>query len=208
MHVFRQLCPEQLIRPGDNIGISNLTILFTDLKDSTAFYFEVGEATAYRIVREHFGFISEIIHRNHGAIVKTIGDSVMAVFNEPKDSVLACLDIQSHTKEFNKTFKSHIAIKLGIHRDNCISVNLNNMMDYFGTAINVTARLHGLSDGHDIIVSETLMNDPEVNDLLKDHIKSKQSELVKGVPEPVVFYRVLEECETQEIKTVDKTESS
>jgi class 3 adenylate cyclase len=190
MHVFRQLCPEQLIRPGDSIGISRLTILFTDLKDSTAFYYKVGEAQAYHIVREHFGFLSEIIYKHNGTLVKTIGDSVMAVFYDSKDGVAACLDVRDHLEEFNRKNKTEISIKLGIHEDNCISVNMNNLMDYFGTAINVVARLHALSDGNDIIISEEIMQNPAVELLLKKNKKLKKTRLVKGVPHPLVFYSV------------------
>ncbi len=190
MHVFRQLCPEQLIKPGDNIGISQLTILFTDLKDSTAFYYEIGESNAYRVVREHFSFLSSIIYKNHGSLVKTIGDSVMAVFYRPQDSIAACLEIRESLKNFNATNNCNITIKLGVHQNNCIAVNINNILDYFGTAINVTARLHGLSDGDDIIVSDTVMQDQTVQSDLANYEKIKCSERVKGVPDPVEFYRV------------------
>lgn len=191
MHVFRQLCPEQLIKAGDLIGISNLTILFTDLKNSTAFYYEVGEAKAYRIVREHYVFLSDIIHNHNGSLVKTIGDSVMAVFYDPLDGVAACLDIRAHIAEFNLNNQTHISIKLGIHEENCIAVNMNNMMDYFGKAVNEAARLHILSNGRDIIISEQVMHNPSVKLLLKNNEIIKLSQRVKGIPNPLTFYRVI-----------------
>lgn len=191
MKVFRDLCPEQLLKPGDDVSISDITIMFTDLKNSTAFYYEAGETKAFHIVREHYSFLSKWIYKNHGTIVKTIGDSVMAAFNEPMNAVKASLDIQKHIEEFNQTNKTNIELKIGLHKGNCIAVNLNQIMDYFGTAVNMAARLHALSKGRDIILSESLIQDSSVNKLLSQVEMIKDSELVKGIAEPIVFYRII-----------------
>lgn len=192
LHAFRQLCPEQLVKPGDTIGISNITIMFTDLKDSTAFYQQIGETKAYQIVREHFGFLSEIISNNKGAIVKTIGDSVMAVFNDPKDAFIASIQIEKNLDNFNKQNNSNIIIKIALNQQGCISVNLNNLMDYFGSGVNTAARLLAFSDLKKFVISETIRNDPDVSKLLKRlNLKTiKHQESVKGIQKPINFYKV------------------
>ena len=55
---FRRLCPEQLLRPGDNAEIGWIAIMFTDLKGSTELYDALGDAAAYSLVRDHFAFLS------------------------------------------------------------------------------------------------------------------------------------------------------
>jgi hypothetical protein len=75
MPVFRRLCPEQLLRPGDDAEIGRITILFTDLVGSTRLYDSLGDATAYNLVRDHFAFLSERVQRHNGFIVKTVGEN-------------------------------------------------------------------------------------------------------------------------------------
>ena len=69
-------------------------MLFTDLRHSTRLYREIGDATAFGRVMNHFDVLKKSISENDGAIVKTIGDAVMAVFRCPSDAVLAMLEAQ------------------------------------------------------------------------------------------------------------------
>jgi len=80
MPAFRRLCPEQLLRPGDDVEIGRVAIVFTDLQGSTKLYDALGDATAFHLVRDHFAFLSERVERHNGLIVKTVGDAVMAAF--------------------------------------------------------------------------------------------------------------------------------
>ena len=123
MPAFRRLCPEQLLRPGDEVEIGSVAIVFTDLQGSTKLYDGLGDASAYRLVRDHFAFLSERIARHHGAIVKTVGDAVMAVFHDPADAVRAVLSIQDEVANFNHGRNdSGIVLKLGLHLGSCIAV--------------------------------------------------------------------------------------
>jgi hypothetical protein len=83
MSAFRRLCPEQLLRPGDDAEIGNVAIMFTDLQGSTQLYDRLGDASAYHLVRDHFAFSAARVQRHGGAIVKTVGDAVMAAFHGP-----------------------------------------------------------------------------------------------------------------------------
>src|SRR3546814_18039453 len=82
-----------LFRSGDDVGIAQVTLMFTDLKGSTALYERIGDARAYRLVREHFAFLGEIVREQEGAIVKTVGDAVMAAFPDPAAAVRAALAV-------------------------------------------------------------------------------------------------------------------
>ena len=119
---FRRLCPEQLLRPGDNAEIGWIAIMFTDLKGSTELYDALGDAAAYSLVRDHFAFLSDRVQRNHGFVVKTVGDAVMAAFSRPDDPVRAALAIQDDVASFNSArgrgmSATPIVLKLGLHAD-------------------------------------------------------------------------------------------
>lgn len=151
--LFRDLFSKEVIAPDQQIGVESLTILFSDLRGSTAMYEQIGDAKAYRRVRAHFDFLSRHIAKHDGAIVKTIGDSVMAAFYKPENALRAALAIQSETPSFNQEQNTDLVIKLGLCSGPTIAVNANELLDYFGHTVNRAARIQQQSKGGDIIVS-------------------------------------------------------
>lgn len=166
---FRDLFSDQVLRPGEEIGVQSMTILFSDLVGSTAMYNRWGDAPSYALVREQFAFLQRIIREYEGAIVKTIGDAIMAVFADPAKGVAAALAIQAQIHNFNTTHPNEpLIIKLGLHQGPCLAVNLNDKLDYFGTTVNLAARLQGQSEGGDVVISEILRRDPAVGSHLEE----------------------------------------
>lgn len=164
---FRDLFSDEVLRPGEEIGVQGITVLFSDLIGSTAMYNQFGDAPSYALVREQFAFLQGVVRRYNGGIVKTIGDAIMAAFVDPADAIKAALAIQQEVGAFNETHPYNpVAIKLGLYHGPCIAVNLNGRLDYFGTTVNLAARLEGQSQGNDVVVSEELLQDPAVERLL------------------------------------------
>ena len=176
----------------ESIGLHpQVTLLFTDLRGSTALYERVGDAGAYRLVREHFAFLASVIRERNGNIVKTIGDAVMAAFIDPADGVRAALEVQRTVNAFNESLEGEdVVIKLGVHCGSCIAVTLNERLDYFGSTINMAARLQGESDGGDIVFSQDIVGDPLVTDILSGYTLSPESRELKGFDEPIRFLRL------------------
>ena len=86
--------------------------------------------------------------RDHdGAVVKTIGDAVMASFGDPADAVKAALAMQARDR-----CDHELVLKLGIHVGPSVVVTLNDRLDYFGSTVNMAARLQGQSQGGDIVL--------------------------------------------------------
>jgi class 3 adenylate cyclase len=165
LQVFRDLFSSELLRPGEQISVGNLTILFTDLRGSTGFYREVGDAPAFGRVLDHFEVLREAITREDGALVKTIGDAVMAVFRRPVSALRAILDAQGQLAS-PSTGAPPFYLKAGLHHGPCIAVTMNDRLDYFGSVVNMAARLERLSSGADVIISDAIRQDPEVAQLL------------------------------------------
>ena len=147
LQAFRDLFSTEVLRPGDEVAIGRVTLLFSDLKGSTALYEAVGDAAAYRLVREHFAYLAAIIREHDGAIVKTIGDAVMAAFHDPLQGLRAAIAMQERVAELQREEPRPIVLKLGLHEGPCIAVTLNDRLDYFGQTVNLTARLQGESRG-------------------------------------------------------------
>ena len=191
MQTFRDLFSDEALRPGDEAGISQVTLMFTDLKGSTALYGRVGDAAAYRLVREHFAYLAGAVREHNGTVVKTIGDAVMAAFADPADAVRAAQALQAGVKDFNAASGGEdIVIKLGLHGGPCIAVTLNGRLDYFGTTVNMAARLQGESEGNDIVLSEDLAADPAVAAILSPYELAAESRGIKGFDRPITFRRL------------------
>jgi class 3 adenylate cyclase len=85
-------------------------------------------------------------------------------------------------------------LKVGLHKGPCIVVNLNDRLDYFGSTVNITARLPGFSQGGELIFSEDFYNDPEIRDFIAQNIApsalTRFSGDVKGFDEPFTMWKL------------------
>ena len=195
MPAFRRLCPEQLLRPGDNAEIGWIAIMFTDLQGSTKLYDALGDATAYNLVRDHFAFLSDRVQRNHGFVVKTVGDAVMAAFSRPDDAVRAALAIQDDVASFNSArgggkSATPIVLKLGLHAGSCVAVTTGEALDYFGSVVNTASRLEHQCRGGEVIISDALLADPEAREALAGRSVAEDSATLRGLNELARFVRV------------------
>jgi class 3 adenylate cyclase len=194
LQAFRDIFTDEVLRPGDAAEVDRITLMFTDLKGSTALYGRIGDATAYALVREHFAILAKAVRECEGAIVKTIGDAIMAAFLDPADGLRCALRIQDDFARFNAASgKEPVIVKLGLHVGRCIAVTLNDKLDYYGSAANMTARLESRSRGGDVVVSIDLARDPEVARLLAGFRPLEEKADLKGFAEPVPYLRITAE---------------
>lgn len=173
LQIFRDLFSSEALRPGEHISVGKAALVFTDLKNSTKMYRQIGDAKAFGYVMNHFDILKTAISENEGAVVKTIGDAVMGVFLEPANAVKAMLMAKVGMMQLAAP-SEEVLLKTGIHFGACIAVNLNNNFDYFGSTVNIAARLEGLSSGTDIIISGEVFDDPSVKQLLSQSSGSLQ----------------------------------
>jgi class 3 adenylate cyclase len=166
LQMFRDLFASEALRPGEQISVGTLTVLFTDLRDSTKLYRQIGDATAFGRVMSHFDVVRKSIVEHDGAIVKTIGDAVMAVFRSAADGLHAMLEVQRALAEPGDG-SIPLQLKAGLNTGPCIAVTLNDRLDYFGSTVNMAARLEGLSCGADVIISRSVYEDAKVRELIE-----------------------------------------
>lgn len=182
---FRLFFGGNVLAVGKTLAINNVTILFTDLADSTATYQRRGDIDAFNMVRDHFDVLFGLVRKHNGAVVKTIGDSVMAAFQRPEDAVSCSLEISDAFDEFNKLdgVNGDSFLKIGIHGGSCVAVTLNRVLDYFGTTVNMAARVQALAGKREIMISQNIAFDSNVQRLFKERqvlLKPRQATL-KGI---------------------------
>ncbi len=191
IQAFRDLFSDQILRPGDEVSIRNISFMFSDLVGSTSLFSRLGDAAAYHLVREHFAVLGEIVRRHQGSIVKTIGDGIHAAFSIPDDAMHAAIEMQQAMPEFNQRLGSDdVAIRIGLHTGSSIAVTLNQRLDYYGEAVNLAARLEGQGEAGDITLSKQFFSDPAVGDILLEYDLREQEVTVKGFNEPVAIYQI------------------
>ncbi len=191
LQVFRDLFASEVVRPGEEISIGSVTLMFTDLRDSTRLYRKIGDASAFGRVREHFEILEKSIAAEGGAIVKTMGDSVMATFRHPIHALRAVWNAQTEIAERGEPM---LWLKVGMHKGPCIVVNLNDRLDYFGSTVNIAARLPAFSQGGELVFTEEINNDPEVLQFLAENMNpgalSPFTANVKGFDEPFTMWKL------------------
>jgi len=182
---FRDLFSEDYIRSDVRLGVGEQTLLFTDVVGSTAFYASRGDPAAFVEIKKHFDEVFAIVGQHRGAVVKTIGDAVMATFVDPVDAVRA-----SH--EIHRTFHparedTPIRLRISLNTGPCIAVRLNANADFFGGTVNVAAKLQALAEGHQIAMSDATYQAPGVRQLL-DELGAELEVLEyrsSALPEPI-----------------------
>jgi class 3 adenylate cyclase len=167
---FRDLYRTDTLDIDQRLKITSLTFLFTDLKGSTQLYERVGDLAAYDLVKEHFRVLHDIVGAETGAVVKTIGDAVMATFPTPDHAVSAALRMRDEMRKLNEAHgREDLLLKIGIHEGPCLAVMLNDRQDYFGQTVNIASRVQNLATSHAIYATGAVVEDPLTFRLMESH---------------------------------------
>jgi class 3 adenylate cyclase len=191
---FRDLYRTGTLDRDQRFKITNLTILFTDLKGSTALYDRVGDLAAFDLVRDHFGALLTTVAAEGGAVVKTIGDAVMATFPTSDRALRAAMKMREAMRQINEARGSaDLALNIGLHEGPCLAVVLDERQDYFGQTVNVASRVQGLADPSAILATKPIVEGADVARLLSDAgatAKPREASLLRGVSEAVTVYEI------------------
>ncbi|HEV2188442.1 MAG TPA: adenylate/guanylate cyclase domain-containing protein [Stellaceae bacterium] len=190
---FRDLYGTDTLDPEQRLKITSLTFLFTDLKGSTVLYERVGDLAAFDIVRAHFSVLHEIVAAEHGAVVKTIGDAVMATFHSPDRAVAAALRMREAMEKLNAERGSpDLQLKIGIHEGPCLAVVLNDRQDFFGSTVNIASRVQGLATSPAIWATGPVVENVQTTSLLAKEGLSPvaQQRALRGIADDYAVYEI------------------
>ena len=191
--VFRDIYGTDTIDLDQRLKITSMTFLFTDLKGSTELYERVGDLVAFDLVRAHFHVLNEIVAAEAGAVVKTIGDAVMATFSTPDRAVAAALRMREAMRDLGNGHKGEdLLLKIGIHEGPCLAVVLNDRQDYFGQTVNIAARVQALADSRSILATGSVVTNPLASTLLaKSGLHPMpQSRALRGIADEMAVYEI------------------
>lgn len=181
---FRDLFRTETLQVDQRLKITSLTFLFTDLRGSTELYERMGDLAAFDLVRSHFQVLHDIVASEAGAVVKTIGDAVMASFATPDRAVAAAIRMRDAMREMNAVSgREDLLLKIGMHEGPCIAVSMNDRQDYFGQTVNIASRIQGLADPRAIYVSRSVIDDKRAAKVLSDLnlMPSRHNAMLRGI---------------------------
>jgi class 3 adenylate cyclase len=179
---YTSLFPPQLACAG-GIAIRDVTLLFSDLVRSTAMYRQLGDLRAYERVREYFAALAPVVSSHNGIWVKDIGDAVMASFPEPEAAVRAALAMHDVVRRIGD-----LEVKVGLHCGPAIGVSFRGQLDWFGSTVNLAARVQSLAGPGELCVSDAVFRrarGPLAN-LPAEAFEAR----VRGIDEPIVTHRI------------------
>ncbi len=191
---YRDLMGDDVLLDDQSLEIEHAAILFTDIKGSTQMYSDLGDAKAFALVREHFRLLFSVIDEFGGVPVKTIGDAIMGVFYSRKVALECTLEAQQRLQKYygEKDKENKIEVKMGIHTGTTIVVTLNERVDYFGNTVNTAARIQGIANPQEVVVSEHVLEFDGFEDILKKYnVKVKKDKTpFKGLEGKHTIYRL------------------
>ena len=185
---FRDLYRTETLDVDQRLKITSLTFLFTDLKGSTELYDRVGDLVAFDLVDQHFRVLNEIVGAESGAVVKTIGDALMATFPTPDHALAAALKMRQAIHDLDQD----LMVKIGIHEGPCLAVVLNERQDFFGQTVNIAARVQGLADSHGILATRQIVENAAAAQVLKKRgiTPVPQNRPLRGISDRMTIYEI------------------
>jgi class 3 adenylate cyclase len=188
---FRSLFRSEVVGGAQGLAIRDIALLFTDIRGSTALYQRIGDLNAFQLVQQHFDLLRETTVRHGGAIVKTIGDAVMAAYPDATLAVGAALDMLGAIERFNADQpERQVSLKIGIHHGAAIAVTLNDELDYFGQTVNIASRVQEMADAAEIWITEAVWGYPGVQALLEPYPTEPREAAFHGIEQPMTVVRV------------------
>ncbi len=135
-------------------SIRKIAVLFTDVVGSTRFFKELGDVAGREMLQQHQDIASSPIVEHGGFVVKTLGDSIMAYFMDPKEAVKSAIKIQQRFLRHNQRQDAdhHILVRIGIH----FGEGIVEDHDIFGNVVNLAAKIVPMAGRDQIFVSQEI----------------------------------------------------
>ena len=176
LQVFQALSEAQ----GTGRGERDVTILFTDLVDFSAWALEVGDDAALGLLRRVGACEDDAVTEHDGRVVKHLGDGMMAVFGDPADAVAAALEAVRNTSQI-EVDGYQPSLRAGVHLGRPRRVG----RDYLGVDVNVAARVAEAAKGGEVLISSSAC---EQIDDGAFNIKRKRRLKAKGAPKDLEVF--------------------
>jgi serine/threonine protein kinase len=164
-----------------------IAILFSDIVGSTRYFEQRGDIEGRAMVSRHHRQMFPVIKKYKGAVIKTMGDSIMASFEDVQAGCSCAREMQQVLMQENQSLppEDRISIRIALHYGKAVI----EKDDVFGDAVNVASRVEKFTDGDQIVISQAVIDviqgNPEYT------VRNVGSVTMKGKSEKMSLYRLL-----------------
>jgi class 3 adenylate cyclase len=164
--LFRELFPAEVLSPGQLATVSIITLVAIELDpaQADALFHELGDARAFNVMHELFRLLDDAVRNAGGAVVKTVGEGVLAAFSDPVSAVRIGLDLKSLLAALEPTRK--LRLRAAIQRGPALATNVNDHLDYFGMITRQVYKLLNHIEPGEMALAPDVAADLEVAALL------------------------------------------
>ena len=126
-----------------------VTLMFSDIEDSTSLNERLGDEDWLELLREHDGIVRRHVRAGRGQVVKTQGDSFMVAFKEVPAAVACAVEVQRALDEAGLGGEVPVRVRIGIHHGEVTKQG----RDLFGLNVALAARVADCAAGGEILAS-------------------------------------------------------
>jgi len=162
-----------------------MTILFSDIKGSTTFAEKKGDVEYMAMIDRHNRILFPVIEAQGGSVVKTIGDSILAKFDDPVAAVRAAAGMQRALAKDREGRDEidQIKVRIGLH----YGMGLVKDNDVFGDVVNAAAHVQHQAKPEQVLITDVLVDAARAAGLACARMGRAE---LKGKVEPIDLYAV------------------
>ena len=132
-----------------------ITLLFTDIANSTELLNELGDARWYGVVADHDHVVRTVIEEFDGDEIDSAGDGFFVVFTDAGRALLAAVELQRRLREIEAVAGTPLAVRMGVHVGDAI----RRGREVVGREVNLAARIGASAVPGEILVSQELQDE-------------------------------------------------
>jgi DNA-binding NarL/FixJ family response regulator/class 3 adenylate cyclase len=134
-----------------------MTIVFTDVSQSTQHLVEAGDADGVAEMTQHFRQSRQIVESHGGRVAKTLGDGVMALFSSASEAVRAAIALQQADEldarpSSRRSIRRAGRLRVGVHVGDVVEVS--DDADVLGLPVVIARRLCDSAAGGQVLISD------------------------------------------------------
>ena len=148
--VVESLSDEQPSLGGVAAPDGTVSILFTDVEDSTRRTQELGDVQWMDILNWHHRIVVETATQHRGFVVKNLGDGYMLAFAAASDAITCASEVVE--KSGSAAEHRRLSIRAGIHTGDA----MRDLNDFYGHTVNVAARVAGIAAGGEVLATRVV----------------------------------------------------
>lgn len=162
MALFRELFPSEVLSTDQIVSVAHITVMRVTMHGSQQLYERLGDGPAFNQIRASLDRILRAVNVNSGAVVKTIGEGVLASFADPKNAVSTAIDLIQSRPE------GALPLSVAVHSGTAMVATVDERLDYFGRTLKTLEQLLEATSPQAIAMTSSIIELSEVRCLLEE----------------------------------------